>query len=139
MATKKRATIGADHHQAQRQQRQDALSGQGPAEGLRRGRPPGTGQSAKLRTAIEGHIPETIEAMVAAAKSGDTAVAKLSLDRALPALRPVDKTTNFPVEPGLGATGRAILDGFASGRVSPDQGSRLLQALGKPGAGGGGG
>jgi hypothetical protein len=53
-----------------------------------RGRPTGTGEVASLRAALAKHLPEVIAAVVEAAKKGDTAAARLILDRTGPALRP---------------------------------------------------
>jgi len=54
------------------------------------GRPPGTGVVAKLREAIQEEIPEIIDALVAAAKSGDVSAAKILIDKVIPTLRPVN-------------------------------------------------
>ncbi|MCU0836009.1 MAG: hypothetical protein MUC77_16500 [Chromatiaceae bacterium] len=63
------------------------------------------------------------------AKGGDTSAAKLLLDRALPALRPVDQPTPLALSEGLGQPGREILAALGSGEITPDQGSKLLLAL----------
>ena len=54
------------------------------------GRPPGTGVVAKLREAIQEEIPEIIDSLVAAAKSGDVSAAKILIDKVIPTLRPVN-------------------------------------------------
>ena len=54
------------------------------------GRPPGTGVVAKLREAIQEEIPEIIDALVVAAKSGDVSAAKILIDKVIPTLRPVN-------------------------------------------------
>ena len=51
------------------------------------GRPPGTGVVAKLREAIQEEIPEIIDSLVAAAKSGDVSAAKIWIDKVIPTLR----------------------------------------------------
>jgi len=53
------------------------------------GRPPGTGVVAKLREAIQDEIPEIIDALVAAAKSGDVSAAKILIDKVVPTMKPV--------------------------------------------------
>lgn len=52
------------------------------------GRPPGTGVVAKLREAIQEEIPEIIDALVAAAKSGDVSAAKILIDKVVPTMKP---------------------------------------------------
>ena len=54
------------------------------------GRPKGTGTIAKLREAIQDEIPEIINALVVAAKSGDVSAAKILIDKVIPTLRPVN-------------------------------------------------
>jgi len=54
------------------------------------GRPKGTGAIAKLREAIQDEIPEIIDALVVAAKSGDVSAAKILIDKVIPTLRPVN-------------------------------------------------
>ena len=52
------------------------------------GRPKGTGTIAKLREAIQEEIPEIIDTLVSAAKSGDVSAAKILIDKVIPTLRP---------------------------------------------------
>jgi hypothetical protein len=94
------------------------------------GRPRGARSQAKLREAIARDVPEIIAAMVASAKDGDTAAAKVLLDRVLPSLRPTDQPTSFRVQDSLSATGRSILEEVGAGKVTPQQGATLLQSLG---------
>ena len=94
------------------------------------GRRPGTGKIAKLRKSIEGDIPGIVQAMVAAAKSGDTAAAKLLLDRAIPALKPMDTPVILPMDGTLAEAGAAILEAVGAGQITPDQAGKLLQGLG---------
>ncbi len=54
------------------------------------GRPRGTGVVAKLREAIQDEMPEIINALVIAAKSGDVSAAKILIDKVIPSLRPVN-------------------------------------------------
>ena len=94
------------------------------------GRPRGTGKADKLRRAIEGDIEAIIEAMVTAAREGDVSAAKLLLDRAIPALKPMDTPVSLPTGGSLPETGAAILAAVGDGKVTPDQGAKLLQGLG---------
>jgi len=101
--------------------------------GNRKGRPKGTGEAAKLRRAIADDAPDIIAAMAEAAKNGDTAAAKLLLDRIAPAL----KTEAQPVEFSgmkhgeLPERANAVLDAAAEGRLAPDTASQLVAAVGK--------
>jgi len=62
------------------------------------GRPKGTGTIAKLREAIQDEIPEIIDALVAAAKSGDVSAAKILIDKVIPTLRPVNSPSSESID-----------------------------------------
>ena len=62
------------------------------------GRPPGTGVVAKLREAIQEEIPEIIDSLVAAAKSGDVSAAKILIDKVIPTLRPVNSPSSESID-----------------------------------------
>lgn len=99
-----------------------------------RGRPLGTNEIGKLRAGLAEHVPDIIEAMVAAAKNGDTAAARLLLERVVPAL----KNEEMPIKL-RGLTGSReeqcarILRLMLSGKLDVDRGARLIAAL-TPGA-----
>lgn len=95
-----------------------------------RGRPLGTNEIGKLRAALAEHVPDIIKAMVEAAKGGDTAAAKLILERAIPALRPEE----LPVTLEGFAGSRveliaAVIDAIASGKLDMSRGGRFIEAL----------
>jgi len=92
------------------------------------GRPKGSGKSAKLRAAIEQHLPEIIDGLVQAAKSGDTAAARLLLDKALPNLRPVDAPSAVPRLEGkdLTSDARSIIESLSAGEIDAAQASALM-------------
>ena len=98
------------------------------------GRPVGsTCSSTRLRQAIGEAMPDVIDGLILAAKAGDTGAAKLLLDRALPALRPVD--TPVPLALGddttdLAGASQAVLRGLAQGALSVDQAHGLAGVLG---------
>lgn len=97
-----------------------------------RGRPVGAGKVAKFRAAIEDEIPEVLGAMVKAAKLGDASAARLLIERAVPALRPVDLPVALPAVPSsatIADQGRAIIESVAAGRITPDQATALLGSL----------
>lgn len=87
-----------------------------------KGPPKGLGPVQKLRRAIEQDIPEILQGMVTAAKAGDTAAAKLLLDRVVPALKPETRPAAEAVsgEPG------AILQAAAEGRLTYEQATALM-------------
>jgi hypothetical protein len=95
-----------------------------------RGRPRGIQTQAKLRDSIAKDLPAIIQGLVSAAREGDTAAAKLLLDRVLPALRPVDQPAPVPISQDLGAAGRDILGAVGEGKLTPDEGSKILGAVG---------
>ncbi len=47
------------------------------------GRPPGTGEIAKLRAVISERVPELLAALIDRALAGDTAAARLLLERSM--------------------------------------------------------
>ncbi len=96
-----------------------------------KGRPKGETRVAKLREAIANELPEIIAGMVEQAKQGDPSAARLLLERALPALKPIELPA--PVALGgdsLAAQGRAVLTAAGAGELTPTQAAHLLAALG---------
>ncbi len=95
-----------------------------------RGRPPGIANQKRLREAIAEDVPGILEALVERARGGDVAASKLLLDRTLAPLRPIEESVTLPLGDNLAESGRAILAAIGTGKVAPDQGARLLAALG---------
>jgi len=96
-----------------------------------KGRPVGTGYASKLRTAIEDDMPEIIISVVAKAKSGDLAAAKLLLDRVFPALKPVEMPAAIQQGQSLADSGNAVVNAALEGSLTPDQADSLLSAITK--------
>lgn len=95
-----------------------------------RGKLPGTGRIAKIRQEIGDHLPDIIEVLVLAAKSGDTQAARCLMDRSIAALRPVEPTAPFRLPDGtLSDRADAVLAAIADGSLSPQQGTQLIGAL----------
>ncbi len=96
------------------------------------GRPPGTGEVAKLRSGIAEHIPEIIEKLVFQAKDGDTQAARLLLERVCPPLKPTEQPValSLPDDESLTVQGRAIVEAVATGTLAPGQAAGLLAGLG---------
>ena len=109
-----------------------APSGWQPGQsGNPKGRPPGTGEVAKMRIALAEHIPQIIESLVARAVAGDNGAARLILERYMPALKPIELAQSVPIPPGgLADQGRAVVAAIASGELAVGQGAFLLSAIG---------
>lgn len=96
-----------------------------------KGRPPGTGEVAKMRAAITGNVPAILESLTTAALAGDVQAARLLLERALPPIKPVEQSQPLSLPDGtLTEQGRAVLASVASGELAPGQGAALLGAIG---------
>lgn len=96
-----------------------------------RGRRPGSGEVARLRTAIGEHVQPIIERLVAAALQGDTGAARLLLERVCPPLKATEEAAPLALPDGtLTEQGRAVLGAVAAGDLAPGQGAALLGAIG---------
>lgn len=96
------------------------------------GRPKGSGLSGQLRAAIAKDAPAILATLIQAAKSGDVQAARVLLDRAVPALRPVREPVALPATNeagGLAARAAAVLDAIAAGTLAPDAGAEVLAAI----------
>lgn len=93
------------------------------------GRPKRIATHAVLREAIERAAPEIVQTLIEQATAGDTAAAKLLLDRTIPALRPSDATVTLPPAVTLAERGQAILDAVSAGEIPPDVASVLLHGV----------
>jgi len=95
------------------------------------GRPPGSGEVAKLRAAIAEHLPAIIEKLKAAALEGDVGAARLLLERVVPPIKATEETVPLTLPDGtLTEQGRAVLLSVATGELAPGQGAALLASLG---------
>ena len=96
-----------------------------------KGRPAGTGEVSKLRAAIADRVPELLSKLMAQALEGDTAAARLLLERAIAPLRAAEQPQALTLPDGtLTDQGRAVLASVASGELAPGQGAALLGAIG---------
>jgi hypothetical protein len=95
------------------------------------GRRPGTGEVAKIRAAIAERVPELLEKLMNQAIEGDTAAARLLLERAVPPLKAAEQSQALSLPDGsLTDKGRAVLACVAAGELAPGQGAALLGAIG---------
>ena len=96
-----------------------------------KGRPAGSGEVAKLRAAIADRVPELLSKLMAQALEGDTAAARLLLERAIAPLKAAEQPQALTLPDGtLTDQGRAVLASVASGELAPGQGAALLGAIG---------
>ena len=95
------------------------------------GRKPGTGEVAKLRAAIADRVPELLSTLMAQALEGDTAAARLLLERAIAPLKAAEQPQALTLpDDTLTDQGRAVLASVAAGELAPGQGAALLGAIG---------
>lgn len=95
------------------------------------GRKPGTGEVARLRAAIADRVPELLSKLMAQALEGDTAAARLLLERAIAPLKAAEQPQALTLPDGtLTDQGRAVLAAVAAGELAPGQGAALLGAIG---------
>ena len=96
-----------------------------------KGRPAGTGEVSKLRAAIADRVPELLSKLMAQALEGDTAAARLLLERAIAPLKATEQPQALTLPDGtLTDQGRAVLASVAAGELAPGQGAALLGAIG---------
>ena len=94
------------------------------------GRKPGSGAVGKLRAAITSDMPEIVARLTEQAKGGDTAAARLLLERVVAPLRPTEDAVSLTLPDGPAAEqGAAIIRAIAAGDLAPGQGATLLQAV----------
>lgn len=95
------------------------------------GRPKGTGEVAKLRSAIAEHVPGILQRLAQQALGGDVQSARLLLERTVPPLKPIESAQVLALPDGtLTDQGRAVLAAVAAGELAPGQGAQLVSAIG---------
>ena len=98
-----------------------------------KGRKKGNTAAHLLRKSIADDMPEIILKLVEQAKNGDTAAAKILLDRCCPALKPQAMAINLPVNGSLAEQGGEIIRATLSGNIPPDIGAQIITALANQG------
>ena len=98
-----------------------------------KGRPKDKTPATLLRKSIADDMPEIILKLVEQAKNGDTAAAKILLDRCCPALKPQALAINLPINGNLAEQGNEIIRATMSGNIPPDVGAQLITALANQG------
>ena len=98
-----------------------------------KGRPKDKTPATLLRKSIIDDMPAIILKLVEQAKNGDTAAAKILLDRCVPSLKQQAMAINLPVNGSLSEQGGEIIRATMTGQISPDIGSQLITALSNQG------
>ena len=98
-----------------------------------KGKPKDKTPATLLRKAIVEDMPEIILALIEQAKAGDTATAKILLDRCCPVLKPQAMAINLPVNGSLAEQGGEIIRATMTGEIPADIGSQLITALSNQG------
>lgn len=95
------------------------------------GRPPGLpDKRTKLRALLEPHSEELVSKAVSMALAGDTTALRMCLDRLVPPFKALDPAVVIDgLRGALANQGEAVLTAIGEGRLTPDQGATLLQAL----------
>jgi len=97
------------------------------------GRPPGITNAKKMRDTIgQKDLKAILTQLVAQAKSGDTAAAKLLLDRALPPLKVIEMPVRVDgVDPSASTleNASAVIAALADGHIAPGQVAAILNGL----------
>lgn len=85
----------------------------------------------KLRRSIEDAIPGILAALTEKALAGDTAAAKLLLERSVAPLKATAPTVQLPDLAGENLTlaARSVLQAVGEGTLAPDAGAQILQGL----------
>lgn len=94
-----------------------------------KGKPKDKTPATLLRKSIIDDMPDIILKLVEQAKEGDTAAAKILLDRCCPALKPQAMAISLPVNGTLAEQGGEIIRATLSGQIPPDIGAQLITAL----------
>jgi hypothetical protein len=98
-----------------------------------KGRPKDKTPATLLRKSIIDDMPAIILKLVEQAKNGDTAAAKILLDRCVPSLKQQAMAINLPVNGTLAEQGNEIIRATLSGHIPPDIGAQLITALASQG------
>jgi hypothetical protein len=95
------------------------------------GRPPGSTAAVKVRKMIGADLSKIVTALVDSAKTGDTAAAKILIDRCIPTLRPQQPPIELSIEDSdsLADQGADIIKAMYSGSISPDAADSALTGL----------
>lgn len=84
-----------------------------------------------MREAIAKQVPEIINVLVQQALAGDVQAARVLIERAVPAIKPVELPAVLALPSGsLTEKGQAVLRAVAGGSLAPSQGAQLITGIG---------
>ncbi len=94
------------------------------------GRPPGSGEVAKLRAAIREQLPSIIAKLTEQAAAGDVGAARLLLERVVPPIKAAEEAAPIALpDASLTDQGRAVVAAAGAGDLAPGQAAQLLSGL----------
>lgn len=95
-----------------------------------KGRPPGTAMQAKLKEAVGPRFNDLVQTIMQSALDGDMTAASLLLNRLVPAVRPAQEPTPFPLTGDtLIAKANGLLAAAAEGQLAATDAKLMLDAL----------
>ncbi len=94
-----------------------------------RGRPQGSVNHKKFKEAILDNAPRIIESMIEKATAGDTAAAKLLLDRVFAPMKPGDSMVDMPLTGNLSDDARRVVMAIGAQQISAGQGQIILSGM----------
>ena len=101
--------------------------------GNKQGRIAGRTPGAKLRKAIEAKADDILQSVIDAAIAGDMGACKMLLDRITPTLKPQALPVSLPIKATLPEQGDEVIRATMGGRIAPDVGAALINALSNQG------
>ena len=110
-------------------------SGQGIFKKGRSGNPAGrpkgiADKRVALRAMLEPHAEALVTKLVDLATNGDVAALRICIDRLIPPMKARDMPVQLGTMPEtLADQGRTVLSAVGDGRLTPEQGSTLMQAI----------
>jgi hypothetical protein len=93
------------------------------------GRPKGSVSHKKFRELIVKDALQIIASMIEKAKAGDTAAAKLLLDRVMAPMKAGDSFIQLPLNGDLTDDSRLVMQAIGAMQITASQGQDLLQAI----------
>lgn len=96
-----------------------------------KGRPTDAIRTRAIRKRILNAAPEIVDALIVAAKAGDSAAGKALLACSCPPLKAIELPValSLSADADLADQGRAVITALASGQIPPGQAASILQAL----------
>ena len=96
------------------------------------GRPRGSSKTSELRALLDPHAPELVQKAMDLALEGDTTALRLCLERLMSPIRGRDEPVRIEGLQGdssLVEQGQVLVDALASGEVTPQEASTMMQAI----------